>query len=142
MSDDQLNSRIETYYMARASYDAAKAVSDEAYKGFRAKETELVEYMLEHKIKSVKREDGTTPTLVNTVSISVTQENYEQIRQWLRDTVGDDTDFLVTIPHKPAITEYVKRQIEKEKLDSSDFPEFLQCSTRPTMRVTGWKGRE
>lgn len=140
--NEALAVKIRTYYEARAAYDAAKKISDEHDAVRRAKEQELVDYMLEQKIKSVKLEDGTTPTLVNTVSIRVVQENYDEIRTWLRNTVGDDADFLVTIPHKPAIVEYVKRQIEQEKLDDDDFPAFLQCSTRPAMRVTGWKGRE
>jgi hypothetical protein len=139
---DQLNAKIEAYYMARSSYDAAKAASDEAYSAMRVKEAALVDYMLENGIKSVDRDDGTKPLLAKATSISVTQDNYEQVREWLRETVGDDADFLVTIPHKPAILEYVKKQIEKEKLDDSDFPAFLQCSTRPTLRVNGWKGRE
>ena len=141
-TNDKLNEKIEAYYMARSSYDFAKKASDDADAIRRQKEFELVEYMIEHRIKSVKRDDGTTPLLVNAVSISVTQENYDAIREWLKSTEGDDADFLVTIPHKPAILELVKRKIEQDRLDPTDFPAFLNCSTRPALRVNGWKGRE
>lgn len=141
-NSDVLNQKIEAYYMARSSYDFAKKASDEADAIRRAKEAELVEYMIDQRILKVSRDDGTTPILVNSVSIRVVQENFEEVREWLRNTEGDDADFLVTIPHKPAILELVKRKIEQEKLDPTDFPAFLQCSTRPTLRVNGWKGRE
>lgn len=142
MSEDLLNAKIEAYYAARSSHDFAHAESAKAYDVMRAREAELVEFMLEHQLKSVSRDDGTKPTLCKSTSISVTKENEEQIKEWLRNTEGDDAPFLVTVPHKPAILELIKKKIETEKLDDSDFPPFLQCSTRPTLRVTGWKGRE
>lgn len=142
MTDDALLLKVKAYYAARTSYDEAKQISDDLDKIRRGKEADLVDYMIEHQIKKVSLGDGTTPLLVNAVSISVKQENYEEIREWLRDTVGDDADFMVTIPHKPAILEHIKKKIEVEKFDASDFPPFLQCSTRPALRVNGWKGRE
>lgn len=137
---DVLNAKINSYYDARAAYDEAHKKSVEADALRRQRERELVDYMIEHQIKKVSLADGTTPMLVQAVSISVTQENYEDIRSWLRDSVGDDADFLVTIPHKPAILELVKKKI-KEGDDPSEFPAFLKCDTRPTLRVDGWKGR-
>lgn len=140
MTEAILNDRITAYYQARASYDKAKAASDAADGLRREKERELVDYMIEHQLKKVSLTDGTTPMLVNAVSISVTQENYDAIRTWLKDSVGDDADFIVTIPHKPAILAHVKKRLEDGD-DPSDMPEFLKCDTRPTLRVDGWKGR-
>lgn len=137
---DVLNAKIDAYYEARAEYDRAKNLSDAADRLRRDRERELVDYMLEHQITKVSRADGTTPLLVRGVSISVTQENYDAIREWLRDTVGDDSDYIVTIPHKPTILEMVKKRIEQGD-DPSDFPLFLKCDSRPTLRVDGWKGR-
>lgn len=138
--DDALNLKIDAYYEARSAYDEAHALSVEADKLRRQKERELIDYMIEHQIKKVERADGTTPLLVQGVTISVTQENYEEIREWLRETVGDDADFLVTVPHKPAILEHVKKQLE-EGVDAQDMPAFLKCDTRPALRVNGWKSR-
>lgn len=140
MTDSTINQKIEAYYEARAAYDVAKKISDDADALRRVKERELVDYMIENQIKKVSLADGTTPMLVKAVSISVTQENYDSIREWLRNTVGDDADFLVTIPHKPTILEMVKKKIEDGD-DPTDFPDFLKCDTRPTLRVDGWKSR-
>lgn len=140
-STDKLNLLTESYYDARRAYDDAKVISNEADKLRRQREAELVDYMIEHQIKGVDREDGTRPSLVASVTISVTKDNYDAIRQWLRETEGDDSDFMETIVSKPAVLELVKKKL-KAGDDVTDFPEFLRPDTRPTLRVTGWKGLE
>lgn len=137
----ELNVKIDAYYAARRAYDEAKAVSNAADKERRDKERELVDYMIENQINSVDRTDGTKPLLANTVSISVTKDNFEAIRSWLMETEGDDSDFLETVVSKPAVLELVKKKL-KEGDDPSDMPDFLACDTRPTLRVNGWKGLE
>lgn len=136
-----LTTLFDCYFAAREAYDSAKKASDEADKLRREAEKKVVDYMIENGITKVSLADGVTPLLANTVTISVTQESYEDIRAWLRASVGDDKDFLVTIPHKPAILELVKQRID-EGVDTSELPAFLKVSTRPTLRVMGWKGRE
>jgi hypothetical protein len=136
---DELNLKIDAYYAARRDYDEKKALSNAADGERRRLERELVDYMMEHQIKSVDRMDGTKPLLASSVSASVTKENAEEIRQWLLETVGDDSDFMETIVSKPAVIELLKKKI-KEGDDPSDFPEFLKVDTRPTLRVNGWKG--
>lgn len=138
---DALNAKIDAYYKARSDYDAIHQLSSAADKLRREKERDLVDYMIENQIKKISRNDGTTPLLVNAVSIACNQENAEEIRKWLRDTVGDDTDFMVTILSKPAVIEHIKKKI-KAGDDPSDFPKFLSCDTRPTLRVDGWKQLE
>ena len=133
-----LNKRLQSYYSCRGAYEACKKVSDGAYKDMRDAERELIDYMIENGIKKLSFDDGTTPILVSTTSISVTQETYEQIREWLRETVGDDKDFLVTLPHKPTILEHVKKMIA----NGEEPPAFLKVDTRPTLRIDGWKGRD
>ena len=137
---DALNKKLDAYYQAREAYDIAKANSDRQDAFRREKERELVDFMIENKFPKIARDDGSTTMLVKAVTCSVTQENYDDIREWLRQTYGDETDFLVTIPHKPAILEAVKKSIESGT-DSSDFPAFLRVDTRPTLRVDGWKTR-
>ena len=135
----QLNALFEAYTQARDAYDEAHKLSVEADKLRRDRERALVDFMLENQIKKVEI-DGLTPILVSATSIACNQENAEKIRSWLVDTVGDDTDFMVTVVHKPAVLEHVKGLI-KDGADPSELPEFLQCSTRPTLRVDGWKSR-
>lgn len=135
---DKLNNLTEIYYAARRDYDQKKQLSNEADKVRRAREAELVDYMIEHQIKSVSRNDGTTPLLAASVSISVTKDNYQQIRDWLLQTEGDDKDYVETIVSKPAVLELVKKKL-KAGDDVTDFPDFLKPDTRPTLRVNGWK---
>jgi hypothetical protein len=136
---DELNLKIDAYYAARRDYDDKKAASNQADAERRRLERELVDYMMEHQIKSVDRMDGTKPLLASSVSASVTKENAEEIRAWLLETVGDDSDFMETIVSKPAVVELLKKRI-KEGDDPSDFPAFLKVDTRPTLRVNGWRG--
>lgn len=136
----ELNAKIDAYYEARAAYDEAHRLSSEADALRRAKERELVDYMIEHQIQKIERADGTKPLLVSAVSIACTAENSEQIRKWLVETEGDDADFMVNVLHKPAVLELVKKKI-KEGDDPSEFPAFLKCDSRPTLRVDGWKSR-
>lgn len=136
----ELNTRIDTYYEARERYEKAKEISNKAEKEWRAKEHELVNYMIENQIKSVSRADGTKPLLVSQVSISCTADNAEEIREWLKEKYGDDRDFLVTTPHKPTVLAKIKQEIE-EGSDPTDFPQFLSVNTRPTLRVDGWTKR-
>jgi hypothetical protein len=139
MEPNELNQRTELYYAARRDYDQKKALSNEADKLRRQREAELVDYMIEHQIKGFDREDGTKPLLVSSVSISVTKDNYDAIRQWLMETEGDDSDFVETIVSKPAVLELVKKKL-KAGDDVTDFPDFLKPDTRPSLRVYGWKG--
>lgn len=136
---DVLNAKVEAYYEARRDYEEKKRVATEAEKHRRRLEAELVDYMLEHGIKSVDRADGTKPLLAKNVSFSCTKDNADAIREWIVEQVGDDKDFIETLPSKSAVGELVKKLLEKEKWDETDFPAFLSVSTRPGLRVTGWK---
>lgn len=137
---DPLNAKIEAYYAARAAYDEAHRISSEADALRRQRERELVDYMIENQIKKISRDDGTTTILVSATSIACNQENAEDIRKWLVNTEGDDTDYMVNVLSKPAVLELVKKKIKAGE-DPSDFPEFLKVDTRPNVRVDGWKGR-
>lgn len=137
----ELNAKIDAYYEARADYDEKHKASSEADAVRRQRERELVDYMMEHQIKKIAREDGTTPMLVSATSIACNKDNAEQIREWLRDTEGDDADYMETVLSKPAVLELVKKKL-KQGDDPTDFPEFLKVDSRPTLRVDGWAGRE
>ena len=133
---DPLVAKFEKYREAREAYEVAHAASAEAHKAWRAAERELVDLMLDQHVKKVTIGE-LTPLLVNAVSISVTQDNYDSIREWLVETVGDDKDFVVTVPHKPTVLQHVKKLVE----EGEEIPAFLQCDTRPTLRVDGWRSR-
>ena len=140
--NDVLNKKLDNYYAKRRDYEAKKKVSNDAHKAWRAAEAEVVDEMLSQKVKSLERDDGTKPGLVKAVALSVVQANAEAIREWIVEQVGDDKDYVDTVVSKSAVGELVKKLIEKDKWDESDFPAVLSVSTRPTLRVTGWKALE
>lgn len=131
-----------TYYEARTEYDNAKAESDRLEKLWRAEEAKLIDAMMDEGVKSVTLDDGSRPTLAKTVSIKCNKDTHDRVREWLRDTVGDDSDFIETLPNRHKVAAHVKKCIEEEGLASSDFPGFLAVSVKPTMRVLGWKNRK
>lgn len=136
-----LTQKIQAYYQARASYDQAKKLSDDADQERRDKERDLVDYMIEHGLKKIELADGTTPLLVHQISFRCTKENAEDIRAWLIDTVGDDADFMERTLSRPALHEHLNRLITKDKIDPDDLPSFLEANSQPGLRVLGWKGR-
>lgn len=136
-----LNEKIEAYYEARADYEAKAAIATDAEKLRRKLEYELIDLMMEEGVTKISLDDGTTPTLVKSCSASITKDNFDDIREWLRETVGDDSDYIETIVSKSAVMERVKHLLDVEKWDETDLPQFLRVSTRPTIRVTGWKQR-
>jgi len=138
---ETINTKTDAYYEARAEYEAAKELSDAAHKKWRRAEAELVDFMLEQGIKKFSRDDGTTPLLARSCTISCTKGNFDDIREWLRQDIGDDADFVTEVVDKSALLELVKKRIEEDMWDESDFPEFLKVNTRPTLRVDGWAKR-
>ena len=135
-----INRLIGEYYAARQSYDNAKKIADDFDRARRDAERRLVDHMLENGINKLSLDDGTTPTLVTQVSIKVTQDNDEAIREWLRETEGDDQDYVVTVVHKPTVTALVKKLVDNGSEDT--VPAFLELNQRPILRVTGWKSKE
>lgn len=137
--NEALNAKLDAYYAARRDYEAKKKVSNEAYAAWRRTETAVIDAMLENQVKSLERDDGTKPSLVRSATVSVTKDNFDEIRQWLTEQVGDDKDFVDTVVSKPAVLAFVKKLVDKEKWDETDFPACLSVSTRPTLRVAGWR---
>lgn len=136
----QLLEQQQRYYDARTQYDIAKAESDRLEKLWRAEEEQLVERMVEANVKSVQFADGSKPTLVKNVSAKCNQGNQAEVRQWLIDTEGDDSDFLKTEADRHKVNAHIKKQIEAGA-DPEDYPDFLSVSVRPNVRVYGWKNR-
>tara|TARA_R110000772_G_C13309802_1_gene439836 strand:- start:11347 stop:11790 length:444 start_codon:yes stop_codon:yes gene_type:complete len=129
------------YYDARTEYDVAKAESDRLEKLWRAQESKLIEKMMGDGVKSVTLSDGSRPTLAKGVSVKCNKDTHDQVRAWLLETVGDDSDFVETLPNRHKVAAHVKKEIEEKGMDPDDFPDFLAVSVKPTMRVLGWTKR-
>lgn len=137
-----VNDLIDEYYNMRSDHDQLKAETAAAYKGMQRAEAKLVDAMLDEGVNSVGRDsDGTHISLRKRFTISVTVENEQQIRDWLTEEVGDDTDFVVEKLNKTAVTDLVKQKVEVDLEPETEIPEFLKLNTSPTVSVRGWKER-
>lgn len=143
-----LQDTVDAFYRARARYEEADRSAKAFYKIKQTREREMIEAMLEAETKGVRREDGTYCGWKRNVRISVTQENDADIREWLLETTGDDSDFLATKCNKSAVEEHVKKLVgENEAIDADDdddtekhvIPQFFKLNQHPVANVTGWK---
>lgn len=133
-----LNSQVTNYYTARLAYERAKSESNRLEELWRAEEQKLIDAMLEAGVKSVTLEDGSKPTLTRSCKVSCTKDNATEVRSWLCEVHGSDDDFIETLPNRFKVAAFVKKKIEGG-VDEATFPPFLKVSTRPSIRVYGWK---
>ena len=133
-----LDNQVSNYYAARTRYEQAKAESNRLEELWRKEEQALIDAMLDAGVKSVTLDDGSKPTLTRSVKVKCTKDNADVVRSWLVETTGDDTDFIETLPNRFKVAAHVKKAIENGTAEDS-FPPFLQVSTRPSIRVYGWK---
>jgi len=131
-----LKALTDQYYSARIAYEKLKDQCSKLYKVLMARETELIDAMLDKETRSIKREDGTSPTLVKSTTCSIAKDNHQLIRQWLLETEGDDNDYVHEVVDKWAVVELVKKKMEDGE---SEFPAFLNVDIRPKLRVNGWQ---
>lgn len=135
-----LTDTIKTYYAARTKYEEAKAEATRLLAISNAAENEVIDALIDAKQKSITFEDGTKPTLVKSVTISCTKDNFDLIRSWLVQTFGDDKDYVEETVNKWTLLAKIKSMLEKGEQDESFFPPVLKLNSRPGLRVWGWKG--
>lgn len=138
---DRLHELAEIYLSKRDSYDQAYKESADAERAWRAAEREMIEYMIEHQVGAWKdRETEVKFELASRTSISFTMQNRQQIRDWLMEMTGDDEPFLVAMPDKTAVTNYIKELVNANRQDGDpddkDIPGFLNLNTRPILKRT------
>lgn len=133
-----LNSQVTNYYNARTEYERAKTESNRLEALWRVEEQKLIDAMLDAAVKSVTLADGSKPTLTKSCKVRCTKDNADAVRAWLVETTGSDDDFIETLPNRFKVAAHVKKAIERG-VDEASFPTFLEVSTRPSIRVYGWK---
>ncbi len=116
--------------------ESAKAKKERAHLG--AIEFQIVELMLEERVKSIGTEDGCNLNLRRHLGISCTEENREQVREWLVEETGDDQPFMEEVVSKKALSELVQTRIDNGAV-AQDFPDFLNVNLHPGVSVLGWK---
>ena len=130
-----------------AEYAAARRAHDEAKAGIvaldaeqRRLERELVDAMIDAKLKNFTLEGGMVIGLRKRFDISCNQENNDQVEQWLTETYGDVAPFQKLVLYKPAVVKHLKDLAAEEKLDETKIPDFLNLRMTPGVTVRGWQG--
>lgn len=130
--------KIDGYLEARAAYEACHEASQAAYAMMKSAEYECVDGMLEEHVKSHGMDNGVHLSLRKQFTCSVTIDNENQIREWLTEWLGDDSEYIVEKVNKPALLEMLKAK----EMEPQDAPDFLKLSTRPGITLRGWKDRD
>jgi hypothetical protein len=132
--------KFQEYVEARRAADVARRAAADASAEQSRLERELVDAMLEAKVKSFALEGNMTVSLRKRFDCSVNKDNNDQVQQWLMDTVGDVAPFQKLVLYKPAVVEHLKKGIEAGTVDESAVPQFLNLKTTPGVTVRGWQG--
>lgn len=128
------------YANARMAYDQAKAEATRLEGEKQRIEKELVDAMLDAKLKTFGYEGGLTVSLRKRFDVAVNKDNNDQVESWLMETTGDVAPFQKLVLYKPAVVKYLKDLAAEEKLDETKIPQFLNLRTTPGVTVRGWQG--
>jgi hypothetical protein len=132
--------KLADYYNARENYERWHELSAAGHEAMKNAEREAVDAMLNDGLKSLGLADGTHVSLRKQFTCSVTVDNEAQVREWLVEVNGDDSQFVVEKVHKPALVEWLRAEFEKT-MDEGDVPDFMKMQTSPALSVRGWKSR-
>lgn len=130
---------IDDYIATRLAYDEAHEISSAADKAHKAVKAKLVEAMETSDDTGIKKSFGLSFNLRNQFSIACNMDNEDDVKEWLHDHYGDLAQFTKEKVDKKAVEEQLKSDIEGEKLDEFDVPEFMNLKTRRDVSCTGWK---
>ncbi len=130
------------YYEMRQRHDIAKRTTAEAFATMKAAESELIERMMDLGISRLDyMDDGTRIHFQGRCSVSVTQANEHEVREFLRDTYGDDAPFSKDTLNKSAITDRIREGLKSSELSETDVPDTMKLNQYPGLSVTGWQER-
>ena len=133
-----ISDRQQAYYEARRDHEEKKAIATTAAKLMAKREAELVDAMIDAGVQNFKLDDGSMVSIRKRVSISCTQANEAQVREWLLDRTGDDRQFIEQKVSKKAVEDYVKQSLEEGSISKFEVPEFLRLNQHPCVAVRGW----
>lgn len=128
------------YFAARRCYEDAKALANGFAADMQRAKAQLIDEMVNEGTRTIGGEDGTTVSLRRSFTCSVTKDNYDAIREWLMDALGDDSPFVKEVVDKPSLQEKLREMVDDDGVDITTLPQFLRVSARPDVSVRGWKG--
>lgn len=133
-------SKFAEYAAMRRAHDIAKTEATRLAGEQQRLERELVDAMIDAKVKSFAMEGGLTINLRKRFDIACNKDNNDQVERWLMETTGDVAPFQKLALYKPAVVKYLKDQAEAEELDETKVPQFLNLRMTPGVTVRGWQG--
>lgn len=130
----------QTYYDMRRRHDIAKRTATEAYRAMREAEGKLIEAMMDIGVSKLDyMDDGSSINFFGGLSVSVTEKNEGEVREWLRESYGDDAPFEKVSMDKKEITSRIREDIKSGALSETDVPDAMNLKQFPGIRVNGWK---
>lgn len=128
------------YAKKRHQCDAMRKALGDLDKERYALESQLVDAMVDAKVKSFALDGGMTVSIRRRFDVSVNKDNNDLVEKWLFDTFGDVTPFQKLVLYKPAVVKKLKDLAAAEQLDETTVPPFLNLKTTPGVTVRGWQG--
>lgn len=132
--------KFTEYAAARRAYDEARAAVNALDEKRQALERELVDAMVDAKLKSFTFDGGYTVSLRKRFDIACNKDNNDQVATWLEETYGDIAPFQKLVLYKPAVVAHLKKLAADEQLDETTIPQFLNLRMTPGVTVRGWQG--
>lgn len=129
---------LEAYIAARKTHDEAKRAKSAAAQAEQEAMDALVEAMVQDETQSIKLDDGTTFYLTRRPRFKLNEGNNDMVREWLRETTGDDHEFVETKVVRKRLSDHLKTLLEEQAVEEADLPDFLDYSFDPEIAVRGW----
>lgn len=134
-----MNDVIDEYCRTRLAYDEAHELSSQADKEHKAARAKLVEAMVvESTTVAPPEHEGLKFNLRDVFSIACNKDNEDLVKDWLHGHYGDIAEFTVEKVDKKTVVERLQNDIEGEKLDQFDVPDFMKLKNGPDVSVLGW----
>ncbi len=129
---------VQDYIDTRLTYDDAHAISVKANAMHQKAKKALVEEME----KTSRQHDPPGDLkfhLSNVFTIACNKDNEDDVKDWLEGRYGDLEEFCLQKVQKSTVEERLKADIEGEKLNLFDVPDFMNLKTGNQLNCNGWK---
>lgn len=128
---------VTDYIDTRLAYDDAHALSVAADKEHRKAKKKLVEAM-EKKSRQHDPPGDLKFHLSKVFTITCNKDNEDDIKDWLEARYGDIEEFCAHKVQKKDVVERIQNDIEAEKLNEFDVPDFMNLNNSNQLNCNGW----
>lgn len=129
---------VQEYIDTRLAYDDAHAISVKANSVHNKAKKALVTAM-EQKSRQHDPPGELKFHLSKVFTISCNKDNEDDVKDWLEERYGDLEEFCAQKVQKKTVEERIKNDIEAEKLNEFDVPDFMNLNNSNQLNCNGWK---